>query len=288
MRSTATQIWPALANAPCAACSAAHAGSTPASTIRASLPPFSSSALAPRAAHACAMARPVALLPTWATTSTSSAAANRAPTGPSPSMISSTPAGSAAATSSAKRRPVRGQRSLGLCTTVLPVTSAAPISPAATATGSFHGVSTATTPRGCGTIRSVADEPPSRLRAPVDRTQFRVLPQGPDAGLHAAQGIVEWLARLLLVEPRQFLGCCGHRVGGRRSPRRHARRPGCAPRPRRPTRARATAPSQSASSAMGTRATVSPFLGSRTVISKVCTRGEYPPSAVRHADSVLD
>ena len=52
MRSTDVQIWPALANAPIAACSAAHSGSTPSSTTIASLPPSSSRALPSRSAHA--------------------------------------------------------------------------------------------------------------------------------------------------------------------------------------------------------------------------------------------
>jgi hypothetical protein len=71
-----------------------------------------------------------------------------------------TPSGNVAPSSSANRRPVAGQRSLGLCTTVFSVTSAAPNSPAATATASFHGVSTATTPRGSGIMRSVAAQLP--------------------------------------------------------------------------------------------------------------------------------
>src|SRR5690606_39025459 len=43
------------------------------------------------------------------------------------------------------RTRTRGHRSPGFRTTVLPVAGAAPIGPAATATGSFHGVRTATT-----------------------------------------------------------------------------------------------------------------------------------------------
>ena len=52
------QIWPAFAHAPIAACSAAHSGSTPASTIIASLPPSSSSALPSRSTHASITSRP--------------------------------------------------------------------------------------------------------------------------------------------------------------------------------------------------------------------------------------
>src|SRR3954452_5552548 len=63
MRSTATQICPALAKAPEAACSAAHTGSTSASTISGSLPPSSRIACAPRPAQAVAISRPVAGAP---------------------------------------------------------------------------------------------------------------------------------------------------------------------------------------------------------------------------------
>ncbi len=62
--------------------------------------------------------------------------------------------------------PVCGVRSDGLCTTVLPVATAAPIKPQAIATGAFHGVITATTPRGSRTMKSQASRPPCRLRHP--------------------------------------------------------------------------------------------------------------------------
>src|SRR3954465_16033311 len=87
MRSTDVQIWPAFANAPCAAWSAAHSGATPASTISASLPPSSSSALPSRPAHASATSRPVSTEPVWMTRSTPGCAASgrpaRAPPGSS-------------------------------------------------------------------------------------------------------------------------------------------------------------------------------------------------------------
>ena len=101
------------------------------------------------------MCRPVAVEPTCATTSTG-CSTRRAPTVPSPVRWRSTSAGSCPAMISASSAPVAGVRSLGLVTTVLPVTSAAPISPQATATGSFHGVIAATTPRGSNTITSSA------------------------------------------------------------------------------------------------------------------------------------
>src|SRR6185312_6650995 len=65
------------------------------------------------------MARPAAELPTCATTSTSPAT-SAAPTAPSPPTTSNTPSGRCAASNSAKRRPVCGHRSLGLCTTAVP------------------------------------------------------------------------------------------------------------------------------------------------------------------------
>src|SRR4051812_5659972 len=134
MRSTATQICPALANAPSAAWAAAHAGSTPASTMSGSLPPFSSSTLAPVCAAAAAIERPAAVEPTCATTSTADSA-SAAPVGPAPASIDSTPGGKCGASSPVSCQPVAGVRSLGLYTTVLPVARAAPSSPQETATG---------------------------------------------------------------------------------------------------------------------------------------------------------
>ena len=73
--------------------------------------------------------RPDALLPTWQTTSTRSTTVR--PTSGPPSTTSRTPGGRQRARTSARCRPGEADRSDGLCTTVLPVTRAAPISPAA-------------------------------------------------------------------------------------------------------------------------------------------------------------
>ena len=80
----------------------------------------------------------------------------------SPSTPMSTPSGRTSASSALSRAKVAGHRSLPLCTTVLPVTIAAPRIPQATATGSFHGVRASTTPRGCGTDQSAAPNCPRR------------------------------------------------------------------------------------------------------------------------------
>src|ERR671929_193065 len=82
MRSTDVHSWPALANAPAAAWPAAHAGSTPSSTISGSLPPSSSSALRRSPAHAAASSRPVAIEPVWMTRSTPGWAASGRPARP--------------------------------------------------------------------------------------------------------------------------------------------------------------------------------------------------------------
>ena len=99
-----------------------------------------------------AIARPVAVEPTWATTSTPAERTSFCADRNRPVRVVSTCSGSGAAQISPSSRPTCGQRSLGLCTTVLPVTSAAPTRPAATATGSFHGVRATTTPRGSGRV----------------------------------------------------------------------------------------------------------------------------------------
>ncbi len=83
-----------------------------------------------------------------------------------PLSSDSTPAGRAVSNARASSHPVAGVRSLGLCSTTLPVTRAAPSSPQDTATGSFHGVMAATTPRGCGVMKSIAAGSPCRVRPP--------------------------------------------------------------------------------------------------------------------------
>ncbi len=111
-----------------------------------------------------AMASPAAVDPTCATTRVSSCATSRSPTSPPPTTETSTPSGRASARIRPSSSPVCGQRSLGLWTTVLPITSAAPMIPAATATGSFHGVSATVTPRGRGTEKSTFGSVPSSDR----------------------------------------------------------------------------------------------------------------------------
>ena len=148
--------WPALVNAPVAICPAAHAGSTPSSTTIGSLPPFSSSARAPLAPATALIVRPVALLPTWATTATPSVRRELGSDVASAAEQLQHPRGRQSATSAPISAPGTALRSEGLCTTVLPVTSAAARRPAAAGNGSFHGVSTATTPRGSARTRSTA------------------------------------------------------------------------------------------------------------------------------------
>src|ERR671932_682694 len=163
MRSTDVHSWPALANAPAAAWPAAQAGSTPSSTISGSLPPSSSSALRRSPAHAAASSRPVAIEPVWITRSTPGWAASGRPARSSPSSSSRTPAGRSS--SSTRRIVESGVFSDGLRTTVLPVTRHAPSWPPAIAIGSFHGTSSAATPRGSCTMRSVAPRDRADLRA---------------------------------------------------------------------------------------------------------------------------
>ena len=231
----------------------------------------------PRAARA--IARPVAELPTCATTSTS-AAARRAPTSPSPSRISSTPSGRCAASSSANRRPVCGQRSLGLWTTVLPVTSAAPSRPAATATGSFQGVRTATTPRGPGTMKSAASQRPCRLRPRCTGPSSAYWTQRADAGVDPAARVGERLAGLALVERGELVGGVADGRGGGVQRGGALGGGGAGPAVGRgagPCRAE----SHCCGVAIGTRPTVSPVRGSSTVISRV--RTSVTPAATRSA-----
>src|SRR6266508_145792 len=219
-----------------------------------SLPPFSSSALAPVRAQAAAMARPVAVDPTCATTSTS-CSTSAAPRAPSPLRCTSTPSGSSAAISSASSAPVPGVRSLGLVTTVLPVTSAAPMSPQATATGSFHGVSATTTPRGSYTMRSSAPCSPARERPRC---------AGPSSAY--------WRR---VATPAAAPACASARSAG--AVRAHA---GCA------ERAAATAAVTSASDATGTPVTSDPSAGSwisitRPVAGRPVTAAVNAPASSR-------
>ena len=108
------------------------------------------------------------------------------------------PRAGAAASSSANRRPVCGQRSLGLCTTVLPVTSAAPSRPA--------GDGDRVVPRGQhgddaarAGHHQVGGVPAAvQAAAPVHGPQLGVLPQRADAGVDPAARVVERLAHLAL------------------------------------------------------------------------------------------
>ena len=143
MRSTEVQIWPAFANAPSAACS----GGPDRVDVGVDDERVVAAVLAGSRARRCgrrpaASARPVAVEPTCAMTATPACAreggARRAVAG---RRARARPRAGAAARISSSSAPVCGLRSLGLCTTVSPETIAAPSRPAATATGSFHGVS---------------------------------------------------------------------------------------------------------------------------------------------------
>lgn len=99
-----------------------------------------------------------------ATSATRGSATRAAPVDPSPASTCSTPGGRCSATSRPSSHPACGLRSEGLCTTVLPVTSAAASRPAAAGSGSFHGVRTATTPWGSRRTTSSAAGAPASVR----------------------------------------------------------------------------------------------------------------------------
>src|ERR1700712_2208632 len=281
MRSTETQTWPPFAYDPSAAWPAAHSGSTPSSTISGSLPPFSSSTFAPVPTAASAIARPAANEPTGAMTSRPSWAHSRAPVSPPPSSTVRTPSGRNDARRSPTRRPRCGHRSLGLCTTVLPVTSAAPMRPAATATGPFHGVIAATTPRGPGTMRSVADQEPCSDRPRCSGPSSAYCSRVPAAA--STPPSLSSYGRPVSVSLRRARSSACARRAEAASRTRPARCAGSVRAQSGPAAtARPTASSTSSGPAGRTRPTTSSVAGSRISISAVAVvmAGRFPPPAV--------
>ena len=150
-RSTDAQFWPAFIMAPQTMPLAARSRLASASTIAASLPPSSREHGMSFSAHACATLRPVATLPVKTTRSTS-ASHSAAPASPPPCTRPTTPSGTRPFSSSTTRSPDFGVTSLGLKTTALPASSAGTIVRSGSANGKFHGMMTATTPRGSRSI----------------------------------------------------------------------------------------------------------------------------------------
>ena len=209
------------------------------------------------------MYRPVAVEPTCATTSRSCSTSS-APTVPSPVRWRSTSGGRCPAMIPASSAPVAGVRSLGLVTTVFPVTSAAPMSPQATATGSFHGVIAATTPRGSNTIRSSAPCCPARERPRC---------AGPSCAYWRSVSIPAWtpargsasgrpISRVVSrasSSARSATAAAARSTAAARSPGAVRTQPGSA------ARAAATAATTSSSPATGTSTTTDPSAGSSIV-----------------------
>ncbi len=149
----AEQRWPALPNAEWTASSTTCSGKAVESTIMALMPPVSaiSGRIAPsRAASARLSQRPVAVEPVNTTPASAACLSAVSPnTRPTIGKVARAACGTpAACSSSVKASATRGVVSAGLATTVLPVTSAATTWPAKMASGKFHGLMQAHTPRG--------------------------------------------------------------------------------------------------------------------------------------------
>ena len=273
MRSTDVQICPALANAPIAACSAAHSGSTPASTTIASLPPSSSSALPSRPAHAARHLAP---------------ASGPSPCGPRGRRAGARRAGGRRARrrggAGGRRRAGRAARragrrdsgvfSDGLKTTVLPVTSAAAIWPQAIATGSFQGTSSATTPRGSCTIRSAASQPPCSARPRCSGPSSAYCSIAPMPGLDAAERVAQRLAALAGLQLGELRGVLAQAARGGLEDRAALGRARSAPRPAGRRARRARRRRRPRASRPGSRPSRSPVAGSST--SRVAWRRSGP------------
>ena len=82
--------------------------------------------------------------------------------------------------------------------------------------GSFHGTSSATTPRGSWTIRSAAPQPPCSVRPRCSGPELGVLLDRADAGLDAAERVGQRLAALPGLQLGELLPRA--RAGGGRRP----------------------------------------------------------------------
>ncbi len=228
-RSTEVQIWPAFAKAPSAAWPAAQTGSTPASTTRASLPPFSRITCRSRAAPTSARLRPVAVEPTCASTAMPGCSASAAPVAPSPVTPTSTPSGSAPARISFSSAAVPGAALAALVDDGVP--------------GHDRRAEQAGGDRGRVVPGRQRDDDTPRMRqrvvdrvgaaaerlAAVQRAELRVLQQRADRRLHAALGVGGGLAGLAGVHGRDLAGPVreGERRGTEQlaAPRGRRRRP---------------------------------------------------------------
>jgi hypothetical protein len=127
---------------------------------------------ASRAASARLISRAVSVEPVKATPATRGSGSQRAPTvAPSPgSKCSTSPARRLRAAARPRCRDQSGVCSAGLASTALPAASAAATWPVKIASGKFHGLMQANTPRPCSTIRC------SRRSAPAAAAAAEVRP----------------------------------------------------------------------------------------------------------------
>ena len=166
----------------------------------------------------------------------------------------------------------------GAGATALPVASAAPINPAATAIGSFHGVNATTTPRGSGTMRSVASHRPCKLRPRCTRPNSaywtRVLTPASTPPRASSQRLP--VSRSFNAASSSAASRTAQAAACSAAPRSSA---DVRAHPPAAQRARPRAPSHSCRVAIGTLPTTSPVRGSSTVISSTSTSvtpGTYP------------
>ena len=166
-RRSAEQRWPALMNAELTTSSTTCSGRAVESTIMAFRPPVSaiSGTIAPpRAATLRLMVRAVAVEPVIATPASAGCASaispNRRPrAGTRCTACGGTPASCSSLT---KRAAISGVGSAGFATTALPAASAAVTWPAKIASGKFHGLMQANTPRPCSDSSFNSPVGPSR------------------------------------------------------------------------------------------------------------------------------
>src|SRR4051794_1943667 len=128
--------------------------SASAKTTLGDLPPSSSFTGTRCCAAAAMIARPVAVDPTKLMWPTSGCDVRAAPaSGPSPTATLRTPGGNPACrASSASANGASGATSDGFSTTVLPAANAGATFAAVSTAGTFHGITTAQTPYGSGTV----------------------------------------------------------------------------------------------------------------------------------------
>ena len=161
------QVCPVAPKMPASAPTSARSKSASLNTMLGDFPPSSSVTGLRLAAAAQAMARPTPGLPVKLILSTAGLAVSAAPTAPAPVSTCTTPAGKpACSTSRAISSVVTLACSLGFTITQLPAARAAGRVFVRIATGLFHAVMQATTPKGSRMVKSKVSFWSSGITAP--------------------------------------------------------------------------------------------------------------------------